>query len=564
MTSQVSLLLHTMLASKRLLPSPYVCTSCTRRITTRNVRATRDGAALQPLRSYNSSTAIAPASLRTIWKPATTLPLVQRHAYSIAVPPRKGLRIAIIGSGPAGFYTAHRLLQKVSDAAIDMYEQLPVPYGLVRFGVAPDHPEVKNCQDTFEEVAQSPRFNYIGNVRVGHDIELTKLKPHYDAMLFSYGADEDRRLGIPGEDLEGVLSARAFVGWYNGLPQFQGLKPDLLSGEHAVVVGQGNVALDVARILLAPLDHLRKTDITEQAIQALSESKVKHVKVVGRRGPLQVAFTVKEARELMKIPSVAFHGIDRSFYPDDIKKLPRVQRRTAEVLLKGSTATPDDVERSWALDFLRAPSSMNAEQGSNHLSSVTFKKQHFVPGADPLEPSARVQPTEEDVTVPASLAFRSVGYKSTAIPGLSDLGVPFDSKLGIIPNDIHGRVITPDAGPGSLTAGHVAGLYCAGWVKRGPTGVIASTMQDAFTSADVIAQDWENEVPFLNDVSGDNRSTHLGWDGVKSEVEARGVRSLSWADWKRIDAAERARGQTKGKEREKFASVEEMLKALDA
>lgn len=187
-------------------------------------------------------------------------------------------------------------MQKVQDAVIDMYEQLPVPYGLVRFGVAPDHPEVKNCQDTFEEVAQSPRFNYIGNVRVGHDIELSKMKPHYDAMLFSYGADEDRRLGIPGEDLKGVFSARAFVGWYNGLPQFQNLQPDLQSGEHAVVVGQGNVALDVARILLAPLEHLKKTDITEQAIQALSESKVKHVRVVGRRGPLQVSTSPQMVR----------------------------------------------------------------------------------------------------------------------------------------------------------------------------------------------------------------------------------------------------------------------------
>ncbi|KAF1361506.1 NADPH:adrenodoxin oxidoreductase mitochondrial precursor [Lizonia empirigonia] len=495
---------------------------------------------------------------------ASILRPLLRNAYSTNATTRKGLRVAIIGSGPAGFYTAHRLLHKVQDAIIDMYEQLPVPYGLVRFGVAPDHPEVKNCQDTFEEVAQSPRFNYIGNVRVGHDIKLTKLKPHYDAMLFSYGADEDRRLGIPGEDLKGVFSARAFVGWYNGLPQFQDLQPDLQSGEHAVVVGQGNVALDVARILLAPLDHLRKTDITEQAIQTLSESKIKHVRVVGRRGPLQVAFTVKEARELMKISSVAFHDIDRSFYPAEIKKLARIQKRTAEVLLKGSIVTPEEVERSWTLDFLRAPVSINAEQGSNHLSSMTFRKQQFVPDADPLDPSARVQPTQDDVTVPASLAFRSVGYKSTALPGLTDLGVPFDSKLGIIPNDVHGRVVSPNAGPGSLTAGHIAGLYCAGWVKRGPTGIIASTMQDAFTSADVIAHDWENEVPFLNSAFGEEKSTRLGWDAVKKEVEAKGVRPLGWADWKRIDATERARGKAKGKEREKFVSIADMLKVVDS
>ena len=266
----------------------------------------------------------------------------------------------------------------------------------------------------------------------------------------------------------------------------------------------------------------------------------------------------------MKIPSIAFHDIDRSFYPTEIKKLPRVQKRTAEVLLKGSIATPGEVDRSWTLDFLSAPTSMNAEQGSNHLSSVTFKKQQFVPGVDPLDPSARVQPTEDEVTVSASLAFRSVGYKSTALSGLSDLGVPFDSKLGIIPNDIHGRVVSPDAGPGHLTAGHIAGLYCAGWVKRGPTGVIASTMQDAFASADVIAHDWENDVPFLNDEQGESKSSGLGWDGIKAEVEAKGVRPLSWMDWKRIDEAERLRGKEKGKEREKFASVAEMLKVLDA
>lgn len=276
----------------------------------------------------------------------------------------------------------------------------------------------------------------------------------------------------------------------------------------------------------------------------------------------QAAFTVKEARELMNIPSVAFEPINPSLYPPDTKKLPRVQKRIADVLLKGSKATLHDAPRSWALDFLRAPKSMNTD--STHLSSVTFTTQQFAPDADPSDKSARVVPTGEETTIEASLAFRSVGYKSTSLPGLSDLGVPFDTKLGIIPNDIHGRVITPSAGPGNLTAGHVHGLYCAGWVKRGPTGVIASTMQDAFTSADIIAQDWADGVPFLNDVQGESKSTGLGWDGIKEEVMSKGIRPLSWADWKRIDEAERARGKSKGKQREKFASVQEMLKALDA
>jgi adrenodoxin-NADP+ reductase len=264
----------------------------------------------------------------------------------------------------------------------------------------------------------------------------------------------------------------------------------------------------------------------------------------------------------MHIPSVVFEPIDRSLYPQDIKKLPRVQKRIADVLLKGTPSSSQDSQKSWALDFLHAPKSMNAT--GNHLSSITFTKQKFDPDGDPFDQRTRVVSTEEETTLEASLAFRSVGYKSTALPGLSDLGVPFDSKLGIIPNDIHGRVITPSAGPGNLTAGHLHGLYCAGWVKRGPTGVIASTMQDAFSSADIIAQDWEAGVPFLNDEQGTSQSTGSGWDGVKNEVESKGVRALSWADWKVIDQAERERGRQRGKEREKFGSVEEMLKVLDA
>ena len=318
------LILHKMLSSKRLLLSPYVCASCTRRLAVHSARTITNDGTLRPLRSYSSFSTNLSRPFTGTWKPAASRLYAHHNAYSTAVPPRKGLRIAIIGSGPAGFYTAHRLLQKVQDAVIDMYEQLPVPYGLVRFGVAPDHPEVKNCQDTFEEVAQSPRFNYIGNVRVGQDIELAKLKPHYDVMLFSYGADEDRRLGIPGEDLKGVFSARAFVGWYNGLPQFQNLEPDLLSGEHAVVVGQGNVALDVARILLAPLDHLKKTDITEQAIQALSESKIKHVRVVGRRGPLQVGVVqVLDGQYADYLPGCLYGQRSSRAYEDPLRCLPR-------------------------------------------------------------------------------------------------------------------------------------------------------------------------------------------------------------------------------------------------
>lgn len=264
----------------------------------------------------------------------------------------------------------------------------------------------------------------------------------------------------------------------------------------------------------------------------------------------------------MHIPSVHFEPVDRSFYPLDIKKLPRIQKRIAEVLLKGTPSAPADSPKSWALDFFTAPKSINAE--SNHVSSMTFTKQRIADGSDQFDNRARVVPTDEEVTMDASLAFRSVGYKSTPLAGLDSLGVPFDSKLGIIPNDVHGRVITPTQGPGDLTAGHVQGLYCAGWVKRGPTGVIASTMQDAFASADIVAQDWAANVPFLNGEASGSQSTGLGWDGVKEDVIAKGVRPLSWKDWKAIDHAERKRGKKLGKEREKFGRVEDMLKVLDA
>ncbi|KAF2205765.1 FAD/NAD(P)-binding domain-containing protein [Delitschia confertaspora ATCC 74209] len=458
-------------------------------------------------------------------------------------------------------------MKRVQDAKIDMYEQLPVPYGLVRFGVAPDHPEVKNCQQTFSEVAQSPRFTYIGNIRIGHDLPLTTLKPHYDALIFAYGASEDRRLLIPGEDLCGVYSAREFVGWYNGLPQFANLQPELELGEQAVVIGQGNVALDVARILLSPVEALRKTDITEEALERLERSKVKSVKVVGRRGPLQAAFTVKEVRELMKIPSVGFTPIDSSFYPADKSvKLPRVQQRISDVLRKGSLSAPESSPKNWALQFLLSPKAMNPSENSpEYLSSIDFTKTAFAPDADTLSKEAKVIPTEETTTIKASLAFRSVGYKSTPLPGLTDLEIPFDTKLGIIPNDAYGRVMTPITNEG-LGARHIPGIYCAGWVKRGPTGVIASTMEDAFATADIVAKDWEESVPFLNSHSqpSNSTSTRQGWDALKTDVIKKGIRPVSWDDWKVIDAVECERGRSKGKEREKIRDVGEMLGVLDA
>ncbi|CAF9934718.1 MAG: NADPH-adrenodoxin reductase [Heterodermia speciosa] len=443
-------------------------------------------------------------------------------------------------------------MSNVDNAVVDMYEQLPVPFGLVRFGVAPDHPDVKNCQDKFTEVASSPNFNFVGNIDIGKDLQLASLQANYNAVVFAYGASKDRKLGINGEEnLKGIYSARAFVGWYNGLPEYADLAPNLSAGEEAIVVGQGNVALDIARTLLCDIDRLRKTDMTEQAVATFSESRVKRVRVVGRRGPMQASFTIKEVRELMNLPSVMFEPISPSLFPPDPKSLPRTARRLTELLQKGSTTAPSESLRKWSLDFFLSPTSFNAFSGSsNQLSSMTFAKNQ-INDDDPFSSSARVSTTGETVTLPTSVAFRSIGYRAEAIPGMQDIGIPFDTQLGVIPNDGKGRIFTDtEFGPGTLP-----GMYCSGWVKRGPTGVIASTMEDAFSTAEAIAEDWETGKPFLR--GGD------GWEVLKGEIKSQKVRSVTWEDWKRIDAAEKQRGMNKEKEREKITRVEDMLKVLD-
>lgn len=414
----------------------------------------------------------------------------------------------------------------------------------------------------------------------GH-LPLKTIAENYDGLLFAYGASRDKKLGIPGEDLHGVVSARAFVGWYNGLPEYENLNPDLQSGDTAVIIGQGNVALDVARILLAPLDVLRKTDISEQAIEALSKSRVTDVKVVGRRGPLQAPYTIKELRELLHMPGVGFaappegwEGLIRV----NRKQLPRQLKRISELLEKGSKTPMEQAQKAWQLGFLRSPVEFLSADGKN-LNAVGFERTEYVAEPESVLPKddgpalsgppaamnalrdLRVRNTGSKAKVDASLAFRSVGYQSEALAGFEELGIPFDQKLGIIPNDMHGRIIAPDRGPiAGLSAAHVPGMYCAGWVKRGPTGVIASTMDDAFHSADIIMKDWQDNVRFNETGHGEIRG---GWEAVKKEVEQRGIRSVSWADWEKIDAVERKRGQEKGKVREKVRGVDEMLKILD-
>ncbi|KAG0633615.1 hypothetical protein HOY80DRAFT_896227 [Tuber brumale] len=476
--------------------------------------------------------------------------------------------MAVIGAGPAGFYTAYRVLSKLANAKVDMYESLPVPYGLVRFGVAPDHPEVKNCQDKFNQVAQDPRFTYIGNTPIGtswphppyRSLPLAVLGPHYDALLLSYGASKDRKLAIPGEDtLAGVQSARAFVGWYNGLPEYRHLKLDLHLAEEATVIGQGNVALDVARMLLSRPDDLGTTDITEYAIEELRRSRVKRVRVVGRRGLLQAAFTVKELREMLSLQRVGFHPVHAPLLPEDPSSFPRAQKRIMQVLQKGPKTQLTDAEKSWELCFLRSPKAfIPSASGPARIGAIEFEKNRL---EEPMfSPNSNAIGTGEREMLPTDLAFRSIGYLSERIPGSEDLGIPFNEKRGLVPNE-DGRVVKPLDPKTGDPAIPVPGVYASGWVKRGPTGVIASTMYDAFDTGDRIVSDWTGgEVEFMR-FSGEEKK--LGWEAVRHEVASRGMRSISWAQWMRIDEAEKERGKRFGKEREKFTSEEEMLAVLE-
>lgn len=365
---------------------------------------------------------------------------------------------------------------------------------------------------------------------------------------------------MPGEStLQRIYSAREFVGWYNGLPEFADLNPDL-SQDEAVVIGQGNVALDVARILLADVDKLRKTDMASYALDALSRSRVKRVRVVGRRGPMQAAFTIKELRELMNLPEVAYKPTNTaSLIPSDFKALPRARKRLMEVLVKGSKMCLTGASKSWTLDFCLSPTEFRPD--SSQLQAVgETTLQHNSLSPDAFDPKARAVADDKTTTIRSPVVFRSVGYKSTPIPEFESLGISFDQRRGVVGNDeVFGRVMRSDQheGPGLFH-----GLYCAGWVKRGPTGVIASTMEDAFMTASTIAEDWKSGKQFLADnklVNGRSQES-AGWDGVRNELGsdlARGI--VDWQGWLAIDEAERQRGREKGKEREKFTNIEDML-----
>ncbi|KAI9209676.1 uncharacterized protein BJ171DRAFT_484690 [Polychytrium aggregatum] len=452
------------------------------------------------------------------------------------------IKVAIIGSGPAGFYTAHNLL-KNERVQVDMYESLPVPFGLVRFGVAPDHPEVKNVINKFETIGANDRFQFYGNIRVGDSVPLQAIQSNYHYTVLSYGASEDRHLGIDNEDsLQGIHSARSFVGWYNGHPDFKDLAPNL-DTETAIVVGQGNVALDVARILLSPIEELEKTDICEHALEALRKSSVKHVHIVGRRGPLQIAFTSKELREIMGMPNTRFI-IDRDYVEKTVSEhkaaltKDRPRKRLLEILVKPQEPADSPRPKTLTVHFLKTPRAAVPDSSGARLAAVKFEDNE-------LRDDAVAVGTGSFTEIPAGLLFRSVGYKGTGIPGLH-----FDSRRGVVPNN-KGRALDSQ---GKI----IPRLYVAGWLKRGPTGVIATTMHDANETSTMVLEDIHQDL----EAKEDALASVSGAAGVLGTSAAKAVDAVSFSEWKAIDAYEREQGQKLGKPREKIVSTEEMLRLV--
>ncbi|NLE52608.1 MAG: FAD-dependent oxidoreductase [Chloroflexi bacterium] len=450
------------------------------------------------------------------------------------------LRVAIIGSGPSAFYAADSLQRQAAiDVEIDMFERLPTPYGLVRGGVAPDHPKIKSVTRAYERTASDPRLRFFGNVEFGRDLTHVDLIRHYHAIIYAVGAQTDRRLNIPGEDLPGSHAATEFVGWYNGHPDYCDLSFDLTQ-ESAVVVGNGNVAMDVARILARTYDELHVTDIAPHALEALRDSRVKTIYVLGRRGPAQAAFTNPEIKELAEL-----EGADVIVPPDEaaldplseayLREADRSTVRNVEIVSSYASRAPSGKPRQIIMRFLVSPVEI---LGTERVEAVRIGKNALFQAADG---SLRPRLSSETEVIPAGLVFRSIGYHGVALPD-----VPFDEVMGVIPN-AGGRVIEPD---GSFRPGE----YAVGWIKRGPTGIIGSNKPDAHETIERL----------LEDASAGRvlRPPHPERVDVEALLAQRHVRVVSFDDWRLIDQIERERGQAIGRERVKFTHVEDMLTAL--
>lgn len=446
--------------------------------------------------------------------------------------------VAIVGSGPSGFFAAASLLKAADasedvDVRVDMLEMLPTPWGLVRSGVAPDHPKIKSISKQFEKTAGDPRFRFFGNVSVGEHVEATELAERYDAVIYAVGAQSDRALNIPGEELPGSVAAVDFVGWYNAHPNFEEISPDL-SGARAIVVGNGNVALDVARILITDPGELARTDIADHALESLRPRGVEEVLILGRRGPLQAAFTTLELRELVDL-----EGVDVIIDPaeldditdEDAAAAGKTIRQNIKVLRDYATREPRPGHRRMVFRFLTSPIEIKGEE----------KVERIVLGRNELvtDENGRVsaKDTGEREELSAQLVVRSVGYRGVPTPGL-----PFDKKSATIPN----------------TGGRIDGSrneYVVGWIKRGPTGVIGTNKKDSQETVDTLLADLAGaKEGDLSDFGPDHVDKLADW------LAGRQPKLVTSAHWDLIDQHERAAGETHGRPRVKLPSLTKLLR----
>lgn len=455
------------------------------------------------------------------------------------------LRVAIIGAGPAGFYTAEHLYKhKDLVIEVDMYDRLPTPYGLVRAGVAPDHPKIKSVTKVFDRVASRPGFRFFGYVELGKDLTVDDLRRHYHQIVYTTGAQTDRLLNIPGIELRGSHAATEFVAWYNGHPDYRECKFDLTQ-ERVAVIGIGNVAVDVARILCRTPDELASTDIADYALDALRESKVREVHMLGRRGPAQGAFTTPELKELGEMEDA-----DAIVYPDEaelddlsIASMMDADRGTArkvQIIQDFAKRQRSGKSRQLYLRFLVSPVELFGNEHGHVSSMKLVHNELYATEAGTLRP--RATDKFEDMSV--GLVFRSIGYRGVPLPG-----VPFNESWGVILNK-EGRVLDPD------TQLALAGEYAAGWIKRGPTGVIGTNKPDAAETADRMIEDL-NEGAILDPDEPDSGA-------LERFIHERQPDFFSYQDWLRLNELEVERGEAEGRPRLKFTRVAEMIEAKNS
>jgi len=450
------------------------------------------------------------------------------------------LRVAVVGAGPSGFYTAAALLaRKDLTVSIDLIDRLPAPYGLVRYGVAPDHAKIKEVARVFERLALDPRVRYLGNVAYGRELALADLLRHYDQVVFAVGGQSDRRLGVPGEDLAGSHSSTAFVAWYSCHPDFLDLDVDL-DAPAAAVVGVGNVAMDVARVLVRDPEELATTDISDDALARLRASEVRDVYVLARRGPVQAKCSPAELKEIQELA-----GVDLVVDPAELELDPASEAELAgdlqaqknlALLRAAAERGPTGAPRRIHFRFLVSPVEIEGEGG--RVARLRLERNRLEPRGDGV--AARGTGVFE--TLPVGLVVRAVGYRSVPLPEL-----PFDERNGVIPNR-EGRVLDPASGE------PLPRVYVAGWVKRGPTGLIGSNKPDGAETAAKMLED----LPAVEAAPAPEPAA------IDALLAARGARVVDFPAWQRLDALERARGAASGRPRVKLARVAEMLEALAA